>query len=258
MIQCVGSREEEHLYCSRVCCTEAIKNALRVKRLNPDAQVYVLYRDVRTYGTREVAYRKAREAGVLFLRYDPETKPDVRANGHLEVTAFDPALGRQVLLTPDVLVLSSAIRNNPASADLVNQLKLPLDSDGFFLEAHLKLRPLDFASEGMYLCGLAHSPKFIEETISQARGAAARAAAVLSKDFLTLSGIVAQVDEEKCATCLTCVRVCPFDVPVVREHAAYIDPANCQGCGSCASACPGRAIQVGHYKDEQVLAKLGK
>jgi heterodisulfide reductase subunit A-like polyferredoxin len=168
----------------------------------------------------------------------------------------DTVLGRHICLSPDYLVLSSAIRSDPHSAPLVSRLKIPQDGDGFFLEAHLKLRPLDFASEGMFLCGLAQSPKMIEETIAQARGAAARAATVLSKDFLQVGGVVAQVDEEKCATCLTCVRVCPFDVPVIRDRAAYIDNAKCQGCGSCAAACPARAIQVGHYRDEQVIAKV--
>ncbi|MBI3945105.1 MAG: FAD-dependent oxidoreductase [Armatimonadetes bacterium] len=257
MIQCVGSRDEEHVYCSRVCCTEAVKNALRLKRLNPEAQVTVLYRDVRTYGTREVAYRKAREAGVLFVRYEPESKPVVRAeNGRLEVTVTDPVLGRPLRLTPDALVLSSAVRAHPSAPDVAQKLKIPLDADGFFLEAHLKLRPLDFASDGMYLCGLAHSPKPIEETITQARGAAARAAVILSKDVLQVGGMVARVDEERCAACLTCVRVCPYDVPVIRDSAAFIETASCHGCGSCAAACPARAIQVGHYKDEQVLAKL--
>jgi len=257
MIQCVGSRDDEHPYCSRVCCAEAVKNALRVKTLNPEAEVFVLYRDMRTYGFQELYYKQAREAGVLFLRYQADEKPEVRVvAGELQVMFRDTVLGRHICLSPDYLVLSSAIRSDPHSAPLVSRLKIPQDGDGFFLEAHLKLRPLDFASEGMFLCGLAQSPKMIEETIAQARGAAARAATVLSKDFLQVGGVVAQVDEEKCATCLTCVRVCPFDVPVIRDRAAYIDNAKCQGCGSCAAACPARAIQVGHYRDEQVIAKV--
>ncbi len=257
MIQCVGSREEEHLYCSRVCCSEAVKNALRLKELSPETQVVVLYRDMRTYGLGELAYRRAREAGVLFIRHDLDKRPEVRAGSEgLEVLVADPVLGRPVLLKPDALVLSSAIRAHPASPDLATRLKVPIDADGFFLEAHLKLRPLDFASEGIFLCGLAHSPKLMEETIAQARGAATRAAIILSKDELHLEGVVAQVDEERCAACLTCVRVCPYDVPVIRDGAARIEAASCQGCGSCASACPVRAIQIGHYKDEQILSKL--
>ncbi len=257
MIQCVGSREDEHLYCSRVCCSEAVKNALRLKELNPETQVVVLYRDMRTYGFNEVAYRRAREAGVLFLRYDVDGKPKVREqDGALEVMAEDSVLGRPVLLKPDLLVLSSAIRAHPSSPELGTRLKVPIDADGFFLEAHLKLRPLDFASEGIFLCGLAQSPKLIEETIAQGRGAAARAAIILSQDEMHLEGVVAQVDEDLCAACLTCVRVCPFDVPIIKDGAARIEAASCQGCGSCASGCPARAIQVGHYKDEQVLAKI--
>jgi len=257
MIQCVGSRDDEHPYCSRVCCSEAVKNALRIKTLNPEAQVFVLYRDMRTYGFQELYYKQAREAGVLFLRYEPERKPVVSVvDGELQVDLLDTVLNRTVRLNPAYLVLSSAVRSNPNSVELAPRLKIPLDNDGFFLEAHLKLRPLDFASDGMFLCGLAQSPKTIDETISQARGAAARAATVLSKDFLSVGGLVAVVNEDDCATCLTCVRVCPFDVPVIREHAAFIEASKCQGCGSCASACPARAIQVGHYKDEQILAKL--
>ncbi|NCO36878.1 MAG: CoB--CoM heterodisulfide reductase iron-sulfur subunit A family protein, partial [Armatimonadetes bacterium] len=247
----------EHPYCSRVCCSEAVKNALRIKTLNPEAQVFVLYRDMRTYGFQELYYKQAREAGVLFLRYEPERKPVVSVvDGELQVDLLDTVLNRTVRLNPAYLVLSSAVRSNPNSVELAPRLKIPLDNDGFFLEAHLKLRPLDFASDGMFLCGLAQSPKTIDETISQARGAAARAATVLSKDFLSVGGLVAVVNEDDCATCLTCVRVCPFDVPVIREHAAFIEASKCQGCGSCASACPARAIQVGHYKDEQILAKL--
>lgn len=256
MIQCVGSREEGHQYCSRVCCSTAIKNALKLKEKNPEANVYILYRDIRTYAFRELDYRKAREAGVLFLRYDLDSKPEVQVrDGKLEVTTVDPVLGRKVKLQPDYLVLSSAIRPHPSNPELASLLKVPLDTDGFFLEAHLKLRPLDFANEGMFLCGLAHSPKFMDETIAQARGAAARAATILSQEFLTVGGTVATVNEEECAACLTCVRVCPYDVPIIRDGAAYIDPAQCQGCGTCAAACPARAIQVGHYKDDQILAK---
>ncbi|HIE53392.1 MAG TPA: FAD-dependent oxidoreductase, partial [Armatimonadetes bacterium] len=255
MIQCVGSRDEEHPYCSRICCSEAVKNALALKRLHPETNVYVLYRDLRTYGFQEEDYRRAREAGVLFIRYDPQTKPTVRQrNGKLEVEVYDSVLGTPVRMQPDYLVLSSAIRPHPAGLALAERFKIPVDSDGFFLEAHLKLRPLDFANEGMYLCGLAHAPKFLHETIAQARGAAARAATILAREYLPVSSIVATVEEEKCAACLTCVRLCPFEVPRLREEVAWIDPAVCQGCGICASACPARAIQIGHYRDEQILA----
>jgi len=254
MIQCVGSREEEHPYCSRVCCGSALKNALKIKERNPDSQVYVFYRDIRAYGLMEDYYRKAREAGVLFIRYEPEAKPRVTAEGGvLEVAGIDPVLGAEVRLQPDFLVLSAGIRPQPDSQELGTQLKVPLSTDGSFLEAHLKLRPIDFSNEGMFLCGLAHSPKFVSESIVQARGAAARAATVLSQQELSIPATVAHVDEERCAACLTCVRACPFDVPVIQDGAAFIETAMCQGCGTCAAACPAKAISVGHYGDEQVI-----
>ena len=256
MIQCVGSRDEEHPYCSRVCCGHAMKNALKIKERNPDSNVYVFYRDIRTYGTKEDYYRQAREAGVLFIRYEPENKPRVRANGTLEVIGVDPVLGTEVRLQPDLLVLSAGIRPHPESQDLSAQLKVPLNTDGYFLEAHLKLRPLDFSNEGMFLCGLAHSPKYAQESIAQARGVAARAATVLSKPELSIPATVAHVNEEICAACLTCVRACPFDIPVIRDGVAYIEAAMCQGCGTCVAACPAKAIDLGHYKDNQVVAMV--
>jgi heterodisulfide reductase subunit A-like polyferredoxin len=158
-----------------------------------------------------------------------------------------------VRLQPDFLVLSAGIRPQPDSQELGTQLKVPLSTDGSFLEAHLKLRPIDFSNEGMFLCGLAHSPKFVSESIVQARGAAARAATVLSQQELSIPATVAHVDEERCAACLTCVRACPFDVPVIQDGAAFIETAMCQGCGTCAAACPAKAISVGHYGDEQVI-----
>jgi len=257
MIQCVGSREEGHMYCSRVCCASAIKNALRLKRMNPDSNVVVFHRDVRTYGFNELHYRAAREAGVLFVRYELDARPVVEAkDGKLRVTGFDPVLGANIEIEPDLVVLSSAVRPHPEAAELAPMFKVPTNEDGFFLEAHLKLRPVDFANEGMFLCGLAHSPKLVHETVAQARAAAARAATILSKERLSVGGIIARVDEEKCAACLTCVRTCPFDIPIIRDGAAFIEATLCQGCGTCATACPARAIEVGHYKDEQILAKV--
>jgi len=258
MIQCVGSRDEEHPYCSRVCCGHAVKNALKIKERNPDSNVYVFYRDMRAYGLMEDYYRRAREAGVLFIRYEPEAKPDVTAdNGALEVRGVDPVLGAEVRIRPDFLVLSAGIRPQLDSPELGRRLKVPLTTEGSFLEAHLKLRPLDFSNEGMSLCGLAHSPKYARESISQAQGAAARAATILSKRRLSIPATVARVvDEEACAACLTCVRACPFDIPVIRDGAAYIEAAMCQGCGTCAAACPAKAIEVGHYKDNQIIAEV--
>ena len=257
MIQCVGSREEEHMYCSRICCTQAVNNALKLKEMNPDTEVYILYRDIRTYGMNELLYRQAREKGVTFIRYDVERKPEVsNGNGKLAVTVYDETLGAEIQLEPDLLVLSAAVRPQADAVEFASKLKLPLTQDKFFMEAHMKLRPLDFVNEGMYLCGLAHSPKFISESIVQARGAVSRALTILSKPYLMVGGIVSVVDEDRCVACLTCVRSCPFNVPKINEEGvAYIEAAACQGCGICASLCPRKAITVQHYKDEQVTAK---
>ena len=280
MIQCVGSRDEEHPYCSRVCCQEAVKNALAVKQANPAARVYVLFRDMRTYGMSELHYLRAREAGVVFIRFEPESKPEVsitietpiEARGlqppglgesgldHesvLRVTVIDDVLNRPVELRPDLVVLSAAIRPDPQAHAVSQLLKVPLAADGFFLEAHAKLRPLDFPTEGIFLAGLAHAPKTMAESISQALGAAARAATILSHATMDRSGIVSQVDPARCAGCLTCVRLCPYDVPRIGEDGvAQIEPASCQGCGLCASACPRKAIRTAHYRDEQIASKI--
>ena len=257
MIQCVGSREEEHMYCSRVCCTQATTNAIKLKGRNPDTEVYILYRDIRTYGMDELLYRQAREKGITFIRYEAEKKPEVsEKNGKLKVNVFDSTLGTEILLEPGLLVLSSAIRPQADAEEFASKLKLPLTQDKFYMEAHMKLRPLDFVSEGMYLCGLAHSPKSISESIVQARGTVSRAMTILSQPYLMVGGVVSVVDPDRCAACLTCVRSCPFDVPRINdEGVAYIEAAACQGCGICASMCPSKAIKLQHYSDEQVMAK---
>ena len=257
MIQCVGSREEAHMYCSRVCCGQAVKNAIKVKDANPDTEVFVLYRDMRTYGLNEIKYREARDKGIMFVRYEVEKKPEVaEENGKLKVKVFDSVLGSHILLQPDLLVLSTATRPQPKAHEFASKLKLPLTQDGFFMEAHMKLRPLDFSNDGMYLCGLAHGPKFISETISQAQGAVSRALTILSQPYLMAGGVVSVVDQDRCVACLTCVRSCPFGVPKVNINGvAEIEPAACQGCGICASACPRKAIELQHYKDAQVIAK---
>jgi heterodisulfide reductase subunit A-like polyferredoxin len=256
MIQCVGSRVEERPYCSRLCCSAAIKNALKIKEANPRADVFILYRDIRTYGLLEEYYTRARRAGVLFIRYDLEKKPLVTLEkGALQVTVSDPALGEAVTLHPQLLILSSAIvpRENEELAAL---MKLQRTQEHFFLEAHAKLRPVDLATEGMYLCGLAHSPKPLDESLSQAAAAVSRACTLLAHDTVSVGGIVARVDKEKCAACLTCVRVCPYGVPFINEEeVAQIDAAKCQGCGSCAAECPGKAIQLQHCEDGEIIAK---
>jgi heterodisulfide reductase subunit A-like polyferredoxin len=257
MIQCVGSREEDHQYCSRVCCQVALKNAIKIKQINPLARVFVLFRDIRTYGFNELYYEEARKLGVMFIRYTRDRRPEVTLeDGKPVLKVFDALLDEELLIRPDYLTLSAAIRPVADASQIASMLKLPLSSDGFFLEAHLKLRPLDFASEGIFLAGVAQAPKSIAESISQAQGAASRAATVISKKRMWVPGTISVVEPKHCAACLTCVRSCPYEVPVVRDGVAYIEPASCQGCGVCASVCPRHAIDTQHYKDRQILSKL--
>jgi heterodisulfide reductase subunit A-like polyferredoxin len=257
MIQCVGSREVDHMYCSRVCCNQAVKNALKVKDDNPEAQIFILYRDMRTYGLNELKYREARDKGIMFVRYEADKKPSVtEEGGKLKVRVFDSVLGTDIELEPDTLVLSAATRPQADAHEFASKLKLPLTQDGFFMEAHMKLRPLDFTNDGMYLCGLAHGPKMISETMSQAQGAVSRALTILSQPHLMAGGMVSVIDQDNCVACLTCVRSCPFGVPKVNaDGVAEIEAAACQGCGICCSACPRKAIELQHYRDVQVMAK---
>ena len=272
MIQCVGPWDEPSangdapmFYCSRVCCTVAIKNALKIKERYPDAQVYVLYRDIRTYGFREQMYTDAREKGVMFIRFDPADKPQVvQENGRVTVTITDPVLNVPLLFEPDALVLAAAMEPPEGTRELAEMMRFACTLDGFMLEAHLKLQPVDFPTEGAYLCGAIQYPKFLDEAIAQAKAAAARAASILSQDELQVGGEVAVVDALKCTGCLTCVRVCPYDAPVINPEligaggirgAAEIAAAACRGCGICAGECPAKAIQLQHARDEQILAK---
>jgi len=256
-IQCVGSRIPERPYCSRICCTHSLESALTLKEMKPDMDVFILYRDLRSYGFREDLYRAAREKGVIFMRFDLESLPVVSSNGDggLSLVAKDHVLQRPVEINPDILVLASAILPNDNKA-LSELYKVPVNAEGFFIEAHAKLRPVDFASDGLYLAGLAHYPKSIDETIAQAKAAAARALTVLSKKAIMVGGVVATVDSKKCAVCLTCVRTCPYHVPYIGEEGyAIIDPSGCQGCGACVAECPGKAISLQHFTDAQILAK---
>jgi heterodisulfide reductase subunit A len=259
MIQCVGCREPDHLYCSRLCCGAAVKNAIKIKELRPQAQVLVLFRDMRTFGFKELFYKQARELGVQFSRFEVDRKPEVAPAGEaLTVSVYDQNLQEPLTLTADYLVLSAAVRPHPASREIAEIFKLPFDADGFFLEAHLKLRPLDFAASGIFLCGLAHSPKYAEEAVAQAQGAAARAMGILAQEALLVGGAIARVVRDRCARCLTCVRVCPYGVPAVANpgEAASIDPAKCLGCGLCTGECPMRAIELLHHREDQLTSEI--
>ncbi|UCG69837.1 MAG: CoB--CoM heterodisulfide reductase iron-sulfur subunit A family protein, partial [Thermoplasmata archaeon] len=257
MIQCVGSRDDERPYCSRVCCTEAVKNALKVKELNPDANVYVLFKDIRTYGFSEVFYEEAARKGVKFIRYDDETKPKVDDKKGLEVRIQEPFLGEEIAIKPDLLVLSSATIPHPDNGDLAQMLKVPLSKHKFFLEAHMKLRPVEFATEGIFLCGLAHSPKFFEECVSQASAAVSRASTILSKKTLESEGMVSTIDENICSGCGTCVVICPFNAIEKDENGiARVTEVLCKGCGTCASSCPEKAASLKQFTDEQLIAQV--
>ena len=258
MIQCVGSRNEEHPYCSRICCSMAVKNALAIKKLDPEANVIVLYRDVRTYGFREIYYQQAREAGVVFIRYAADAPPQMTEEGELVVTLKSPDLPEALAIEADNVVLSTGVevdfKNNKRISDM---LKVPLNADGFYVEAHMKLRPVDFTTEGVFLCGMAHSPKFIDENISQARASAARAATVLSKTQLDVSAQVSYVDQQKCISCMTCVTVCPYSAPYCnKDGKGQIEAAKCMGCGICAAECPACAIELHHFETDQFVVMI--
>jgi len=260
MIQCVGSRNQEHPYCSKVCCSQAVKNALKIKEANPSANIYILYKDIRTYGFREEFYAKARSQGVVFIRYDDDHKPEVTAEGDkIRVIVFDPVLGEELAIDPNLVVLSAAII--PSKNDeLARLLKVPLNEDRFFLEAHVKLRPVDFATDGIFVCGLAHSPKPIDESISQAIAAAGRAAIPLAKGYVRIEPIISWIDEEKCIGCGLCESLCAFKAIQMKVkdgvNKAEIIPASCKGCGLCAASCPQRAITVRHFTDDELTAQL--
>ncbi len=258
MIQCVGSREEPVNYCSRICCQDAIKNAIAIKEKNPRAQVVILYRDIRTYGLREDYYFKARELGVVFVRFVPERKPEVEMAGNkLKVRVYDYMLNRDLVLDADWLVLSTGLRPHPDTHKVGEMFKVTRNIDEYFLEAHVKLRPVDFPSEGLFVCGLAHAPKNLDETITQALAAAGRAGVVLSHDKLAVSGIIAKHNPDICMSCLTCFRVCPYGSPYIDEDGKVRhNEVKCMGCGICAGVCPAKAFQVNNFRDEQILAMI--
>ncbi|MCF8029661.1 MAG: FAD-dependent oxidoreductase [Desulfohalobiaceae bacterium] len=258
MIQCVGSRNEEHPNCSRICCQSAIKNAIHIKEQSPETQVHILYRDIRTYGALEDYYTRARELGVMFHHFQPEDPPRVETTDDdgLSLTFRDRILGQDIELRPGLLALSAGMRAADTE-ELASVLKQPRNEEGHFLEAHVKLRPVDMPTEGVFVCGTAHSPQLVSESISQARAAASRAATILSQESLTLSAVTARVNQDLCAACLVCVRNCPYGVPRINEEGvSEIDPAQCQGCGICAAECPAKAIELNWFEDNQILAEI--
>ncbi len=261
MIQCVGARNEERPNCSRICCGQAVKNALKIKEVHPETEVYVLYKDLRAYGFKEDYYRDAAMKGVIFVNYGDDRKPQVTSeNGKLKLAFWEPVLKEEVEVEPDVVVLSAATIPNPGNKRLAEMLKVPLTKDGSFLEAHMKLRPVDFATEGVFLCGMAHSPKYVDESIAQACAAAARATTILSRDKLEMEGIVANVNEDLCSGCRICEYLCPYGAVEMKDKegkpVAHMIEALCKGCGACGTACPTKAITMGHFTTEEILAQV--
>jgi heterodisulfide reductase subunit A len=264
MIQCVGCRNEERNYCSRVCCSHAIKNALKLKELNPRMDIYVLFRDMRTYGFREDYYREASEKDVKFIRYEPNDKPLVEAGESddgrpvLKVTVTDPILGKKLALDADLLALAAAVIPSATTHEISKLFKVPLNPDGFFQEAHVKLRPVDFAANGVFLCGTAHYPKHISEAVSQAYGAAGRAATILSKDKLTTEATIAHIVEGLCVGCQGCIEVCPYGAISYDEGKAKceINAVLCKGCGGCAATCPSGSITLEGFRHDQIYAQI--
>jgi heterodisulfide reductase subunit A len=265
MIQCVGCREEDKNYCARICCNVAIKNSLKLKELNPEMDIYILFRDMRTYGFAEDHYRKAAEKNVNFIRWETEDRPHVdsatkEGKPVLRVTVPDPILGQRLVLDADFLVLSAALVPSARGKEIARLFKAPLSPDGFFQEAHVKLRPVDFAAEGVYTCGTAHYPKHISETIAQAYGAAGRAVTLLSQDTVTASGAVCDVKEDDCVSCGACIAACTYGAIEFREtpkgKKACVNPILCTGDGLCNAKCPTNAILLKHYTDEEILSQI--
>ncbi len=256
MIQCVGSRNKERPYCSRVCCTEAIKNAIRIKTRKPETEVYILYKDVCTYGIWEPLYNIARQLGVLFIRYTDENKPVVNP-ANLSLMVPELLMNERLTIHPDLIVLSSAIIPNEDNEKISRLFKVPLNQEGFFQEAHLKLRPVDFATDGIFVCGTAHYPKMINESIAQASGAASRVTTFLSKGYATSEGTSSRIDREKCLGCGVCESVCPFHaIKIGEDEVAEIIAATCKGCGVCAVSCPAKAITTPHFTDQQIVVQI--
>ena len=264
MIQCIGSRNEENVNCSRICCQNAVKNAIHIKKKNADTDVFILYRDIRTYGLNEDYYQEARDKGVVFVRYEPEAKPVVKNGSGPTVTVRDALVGRDLVLRPDLLVLSSRIDANHDNERIGQLMKVPLNEDGFFLEAHAKLRPVEFATEGVFVAGLAHGPKSVPETIAQAEAAAAKACTIISKEKYDAEPTIAALNDPLCDGCGICVPVCEYNALEVTdrpdgapgEKVVKLNEAMCKGCGGCVAACPSGAMEQKGFKDSQMLAMI--
>ena len=258
MIQCVGSREEPTNYCSRICCQDALKNSIAIKEKSPETTVIILYRDMRAYGLKEDYYKRARDLGVLFFLFTPEERPVVDTEGdRLRVSLPGKVLGKEMVINPDHVVLSTGLRPQADATEFAKKYKLTCNVDDYFLEAHVKLRPVDFPSEGFFLAGLAHAPKNLEETLSQSLAAAGRAGALLSKEKLTVSGIISKHDRDICMSCLACFRACPFGSPFIDEDGMVShNEVKCTGCGICAGVCPAKAFQVNFFRDDQITAMI--
>ncbi|MDH3878977.1 MAG: 4Fe-4S dicluster domain-containing protein, partial [Desulfobacterales bacterium] len=260
-IQCVGSREPERMYCSRVCCTHAVDNALALKGLNPDMNVFVLYRDLRTYGEKENIYKEARDAGVIFIRYTLEDKPRVNiSDGKLLVNIKDHVIGRPIEIETDLLTLATAVIPN-RDDKLANFFKVPVNDDGFFIERHAKLGPSEFATDGVFLCGLAHYPKPIDESIAQGQAAASRAVTLLARETIFTSGTIAATEPAMCSQCGVCVSVCPYSAPSFAEEGpwtgkAQINPVLCKGCGLCVASCRSGAIHLKGFDNDQIFSQI--
>ncbi|MBN2534369.1 MAG: CoB--CoM heterodisulfide reductase iron-sulfur subunit A family protein [Spirochaetales bacterium] len=263
MIQCAGSRNEEHRYCSKVCCMQAVKNALKLKEINPEMEIFILYRDMRTYGFFEKYYMSARAKGITFLCYEKNNAPyvqQVTREGHniLNIEFHDMILDEKIAINTDILALSVPTVPPEGAGEIATLYKVPRNEDGFFLEAHVKLRPVDFATHGIFVCGLAHYPKDISEAISQAKAAAGRAVTILSKDTIEAEGKVSYVREDRCAGCGACVEVCAYHALTLNPEKGIVEvnEALCKGCGACAATCRSSAIDVKGIRDEQILLAL--
>ena len=266
MIQCVGCRNEDRNYCSRICCSQSIKNALKLKEINPEMDIYILFRDMRTYGLKEDYYREAASKDVRFIRYEPDDKPEVEAGESdegrpvLKVTVTDLILGSKLEIDADIIALAAAVIPSAATREIAELFKVTLSPDGFFREAHVKLRPVEFGTDGVYLCGLAHYPKFIQETINQAYGAAGRVLTLLSRDTVTASGSVCVVNEKKCMGCGACVSVCTYGAIELNDtrqgKKAVVNPVLCKGDGLCNTKCPTGAISLKHFNNEELFSQI--